>query len=268
MRTPLLLLLASAALTGCQSGQTATRFEYTSVADIQWGDLNPARGDQSPRAADLWGDRTQDTATGFLVKFKDGFSSPPHIHNVTYRGVVIDGNVHNDVPSAELLWMPPGSYWVQPAGGNHITAARGESNLAYIEIDHGPYHVQPPEQAHDSPDRAINITPSDLAWTDRSDGVQTVSLRDGANGNGPKAAFLKLPSGFSGTLRTHGASFRAVVIEGELSVPKALEADTAVLRPGSYFGTKGTSEIQIDVHAGASCTLYVRAEGHYELNSP
>ena len=43
--------------------------------DIEWGLLNPLRGDASPRAADLWGDRTKDIATGMLVKFKKGFSS-------------------------------------------------------------------------------------------------------------------------------------------------------------------------------------------------
>ena len=28
---------------------------YT-IADVEWGYLNPARGDKSPSAADLWGD--------------------------------------------------------------------------------------------------------------------------------------------------------------------------------------------------------------------
>ena len=45
---------------------------------VKWGYLNPLRGDQSPVAADLWGDRTADTATGMLVRFKKG-SSPCRI---------------------------------------------------------------------------------------------------------------------------------------------------------------------------------------------
>ena len=68
--------------------------------DVEWGYLNPARGDKSPGAADLWGERTKDTATGMLVRFNKGFESPPHIHNVTYRGVVIRGEVHNDASMA------------------------------------------------------------------------------------------------------------------------------------------------------------------------
>ena len=54
-------------------------------SEIVWEKLNPARGDQSPQAGTIWGDRRGSVATGFLAKFVDGFSSPPHIHNVTYR---------------------------------------------------------------------------------------------------------------------------------------------------------------------------------------
>lgn len=55
-------------------------------------------------------------ASGSLVTFVDGFQSPPHIHNITYRAVVIRGRIHNDDPEAARLWMEPGSYWTQPAG--------------------------------------------------------------------------------------------------------------------------------------------------------
>jgi hypothetical protein len=109
--------------------------EITRFADIEWGYLNPARGDAGPRAATLWGDRTANVASGFLVKFKDGFSSPPHIHNVTYRGVVISGLVHNDDPKAENMWLPAGSFWTQPAGESHITAAIGKNNIAFYKDD-------------------------------------------------------------------------------------------------------------------------------------
>jgi len=87
---------------------------------IEWGYLNPARGDASPRAGALWGDRTTTGASGFLVEFSDGFSSPPHIHNVSYRGIVLLGLIHNDDPGAAAMWMPAGSYWTQPAGENRF----------------------------------------------------------------------------------------------------------------------------------------------------
>lgn len=34
--------------------------------------------------------------------------------------------------------MPLGSFWTQPSGEVHITAAKGEENIAYVEIDSGP----------------------------------------------------------------------------------------------------------------------------------
>ena len=135
------------------------------ASDIEWTPLNPARGDQSPQAGTLWGDRSKEVPTGFLVKFVKDFSSPPHIHNVTYRGVVIKGLVHNDDPSAEKMWMPAGSFWTQPAGEPHITAAKADENVAFIEIDHGPYLVKPADKAFDNGERPINVDRSNIVWT-------------------------------------------------------------------------------------------------------
>ncbi|MEM6756041.1 MAG: DUF4437 domain-containing protein, partial [Planctomycetota bacterium] len=86
-------------------GNASGTVEVIPASEVNWTALNPARGDESPKAATLWGDRGADEATGFLVEFVDGFSSPPHIHNVTYRGVVISGLVHNDDPDAATMWM-------------------------------------------------------------------------------------------------------------------------------------------------------------------
>ncbi|MEO0474122.1 MAG: DUF4437 domain-containing protein, partial [Bacteroidota bacterium] len=85
--------------------------EVRQSSAIEWEKLNPARGDQSPQAGTIWGDRKGEVATGFLAKFVDGFSSPPHIHNVTYRALVLKGLVHNDDEAAEKMWMPTGSFW-------------------------------------------------------------------------------------------------------------------------------------------------------------
>ena len=101
-------------------------------SEINWEKLNPARGDKSPQAGTVWGDRKGEVPTGFLAKFVDGFSSPPHIHNVTYRAMVIKGLIHNDDPKAEKMWMPPGSFWTQPAGEAHITAAQGEESIVRL----------------------------------------------------------------------------------------------------------------------------------------
>ncbi len=86
-------------------------------SDVEFIPLNPARGELGPKAGKLWGDIRADVPSGVLVKFVDGFESPPHIHNITYRAVVISGAVHNDDPAAEKMWMEPGSFWTQPPGG-------------------------------------------------------------------------------------------------------------------------------------------------------
>jgi len=57
--------------------------EVVTADNVEWGWLNPLRGDKSPAAGKLWGDLTKNEPAGFLVKFKKGFSSPPHIHNIT-----------------------------------------------------------------------------------------------------------------------------------------------------------------------------------------
>ena len=92
------------------------------------------------------GGRTGESPTGFLVKFVDGFSSPPHIHNVTRRAAVLDGLVHNDDPDAAPMWMPVGSFLTQPAGEVHITSAKGDVNIALVEIDTSPYRLCHPSR--------------------------------------------------------------------------------------------------------------------------
>lgn len=43
-------------------------------SEIVWEKLNPARGNKSPQAGTIWGNRKGGVATGFLAKFVDGFS--------------------------------------------------------------------------------------------------------------------------------------------------------------------------------------------------
>jgi hypothetical protein len=184
--------------------QNDTSVDVVTVSEVKWEQLNPTRGDKSPQAGTLWGDRKGAVPTGFLVKFVDGFSSPPHIHNATYRAVVISGLIHNDDPDAAEMWMPAGSFWTQPKGEVHITAAKGATNVALVEIDVGPYLVLPAEEAFDSGERPINVDASNIVWVDPP-GVH-------ASDNGPKLAYLwgnledgqsngsfvKLPAGFMG----------------------------------------------------------------------
>ena len=235
--------------------------------NIEWGLLNPLRGDASPKAADLWGDRTADVATGMLVKFKKGFSSPPHIHNITYRGVVIEGLMHNDDPAAEKMWLTPGSFWTQPAGENHVTAASGEENLIYLEIDSGPYLVQPSEKAFDNGERPINLAERNLVWLDAKDidwlderGAQVAFLW--GEPNGANGSFLKLSEGFKGEIESDGP-LKAVVVKGRASYQWENEKSKTALSPASFFSSEIEGEHKIK--AETDVVLYIHSTGRYEV---
>ncbi|MEM9304915.1 MAG: DUF4437 domain-containing protein [Pseudomonadota bacterium] len=243
------------------------------LSEVEWEALNPARGDQSPRAATLWGDRAGTEATGFLVRFADGFSSPPHIHNVSYRGVVISGLIHNDDPAAEKLWMPTGSYWTQPAGDVHITAARGTDNLAYIEIESAPYLVRPPSSAFDNGERPVNDLASEIVWAGKpefgspstaSAEPDLAALWGEGGGEALNGSLLRLPAGSGVRIDVAGPELRAVVIEGRVYVGAAKTA----LGPGGSIGTTdGDAVPELSCHDEDACLLYVRASGGLKLTT-
>ncbi len=253
--------------------------EVVLTSDVKWGPLNPARGDKGPKAGTLWGDRTGAGPSGFLVKFVDGFSSPPHIHNITYRGVVISGFMHNDDPKAGEMWMPAGSFWTQPAGEAHITAAEGSNNVAYIEIEEGPYLVLPTEEAFDSGERPVNVDKSNIVWLDASNINWIDQPSMSSSSKGAEVAFLwgepqdgqlngtlvRLPAGFTGMIRSHGSVFRAVVIQGRPRYQVQGETDIKTLEPGSYFSSKDESVYQLSSEAGEESIIYVRTNGKFDV---
>lgn len=240
------------------------------ASEVEWEQLNPARGDQSPQAGTLWGDRKDGTVpTGFLAKFVDGFSSPPHIHNATYRAVVISGLVHNDDPDAAKMWMPVGSFWTQPKGEAHITAVKGSSNIALVEIDQGPYLVMPSSEAFDSGERPVNIDARNLVWLDASDAsrvsgssAKVAFLWGSLEAGQSNGSFIKLPVGFKGSIHSHGSTFRAVVITGQPEYQ--LLGDAKVMDPGSYFGAGGAAVHPLSCAADESI-VYIRTNGTYEV---
>ncbi|TXF89043.1 DUF4437 domain-containing protein [Neolewinella aurantiaca] len=281
MKHLIILILFVAFLTGCEdavvksnAGDTAEVVEPTNriklSSEIEWTPLNPARGDASPQAGTIWGDRSAEVATGFLVKFKEGFSSPPHIHNVTYRGTVIKGLIHNDDPDAAKMWMPAGSFWTQPAGEAHITAASAAENMAYIEIDHGPYLVKPTDEAFDEGERPLNIDESNIVWADvegSGDGLKRSYLWGNPEGDDLYGMYLKLPAGFTGKVETSGSVFHAVVIGGEVDYTIPGEDKASVLDIGGYFTSTGASVHDVAVGSAQETVVYVRTNGAVRLSS-
>lgn len=255
--------------------------------EVEWGYLNPLRGDKSPGAADLWGDRTKDTATGMLVRFNKGFESPPHIHNITYRGIVIEGKMHNDDPSAAKMWMPTGSFWTQPAGEDHTTAASETRNLIYLEIDEGPYLVKPSDAHFDNGKRPVNLHINNMVWLHNSD-LATLSA-DGVKATylwgdtqGIYGSMLSLPAGFNGSITSYGQSFKAVVIKGVINfthpnakVSKrtamqslANDEDNKVvsLSAGSYVESTGESQHLVSNRSNSEVLVYIRTDKPYHVN--
>ena len=235
------------------------------ASDVDWQLLNPLRGDKSPRAGTLWGDRGAPVPCGFLVKFVDGFSSPPHIHPVTYRGVVISGLVHNDDPKAKEEWLPTGTFWTQPAGEVHITAAKGSENVAYIEIEKGPYLVLPSKEAFQPPETPVKMTPSSMPWADAVASAKIAPLPGNPDDGKLHRSLVKLPPGFTGSVHGPGPALHVVVVEGKLEHEVPDKSDGQTLDQGSYFGSEGEVAHQLACESG--CLLYVRTKGTFEVTS-
>jgi len=252
-------------------------------SEIVWEKLNPARGDRSPQAGTIWGDRKSGTPksfgnkergvpTGFLAKFVDGFSSPPHIHNVTYRAVVIKGMIHNDDEKAENMWMKPGSFWTQPKGKAHITSAKGQENIAYVEIDHGPYLVKPTSEAVESDEQPINIDVSNLVWLDTNEtnwitsdkNAEISFLWENKKDKGMRGLFVKLPNKFKGVIESTGNAFHSVVISGKLNYIFPQNSEVKILDPGSYFTSQGDANHVVNTES--EVVLYVRTNGSVIVN--
>ncbi|WP_323772521.1 DUF4437 domain-containing protein [Antarctobacter sp.] len=252
--------------------------ELVKDTDVEFIPLNPARGDASPRSGALWGDIRKDVPSGMLVTFAEGFQSPPHIHNITYRAVVISGVVHNDDPDAAKLWMGPGSFWTQPLGENHITAAEsadGERSMIFLEILSGPYLVKPADEAFDGGELPVNLETRNIMWLDAEDvkwvdgdgGAQVAFLWGSLEGNEKNGTFIKLPAGYAGTLSTDAPLMRAVTVQGSTSVTLSGEETVNTLNPGSYFGSKGDASHAVSCGADADCILYMHTEGKYALTA-
>ncbi len=244
------------------------------VKDIPFQPLNPARGDASPQARVLWGDITADMPSGMILKFADGFSSPPHIHNITYRGVVIQGALHNDDPDAAKMWMGPGSYWTQPAGENHITAAKpGAEAVSFLEIFQGPYLVQPPSEAFDNGELPINLEYGNMVWlgedeTDRITGPGELTYLWGdPSARNPYGTMLKMTAGNKAAIVAKGEDLRAVIISGKLSLVSPGSTNMTDFETGTLIDYQTQGQGVFECVSANDCLLYVRAVGPYRVNS-
>ncbi|WP_430430867.1 DUF4437 domain-containing protein [Oceanicaulis sp.] len=271
-------LAASLGGVGLAQDGTDDTLVIVQAQDVVWSPLNPLRGDQSPRAGALWGDRTRDEAAGFLVEFLEGFASPAHIHNITYRGVVLSGLLHNDDPDAANMWMPEGSFWTQPAGEGHVTAASGQTNLAYIEIDEGPYLVQPVDEAFDAGERPVNLHATNLVWLDAPapsgpegqnefEGGPSLTVLWGDPAAGVSGALLSLPYGASYPVQAGREPTRLVPVTGEIEVHHPDLDMARRVSPGGYIGAPRGERVDLVCQTGPACTVYLRGAQAYRIQT-
>ena len=246
----------------CQGMQKINQDKVLKVLpfeDVKWELLNPARGGKSPKAATLWGDRKKQVPTAFLVQFVDGFSSPPHIHNVSYRGIVINGLVHNDHPSAITMGMPPLSYWTQPAGETHITSAKGKNNIAFIEIDKGPYLVHPVGKAFSNGEKPINVHASNIIWHKNPNFKQAYLW---ANKEGEVTGSLIR---FSEHIRIKSQKAFFVIIQGTIKLNFSSQAHFKLLSPGSFFTIPTARKEHITCQSAKDCVLYIKSDTGFTI---
>lgn len=131
--------------------------------------------------------------------------------------------------------------------------------VALVEIDQGPYLVQPIEDSYDSGERPINIDASNIVWLD-SESTRWVEEETSAEISflledaDYRSLFVKLPSGFAGVLESKASVLHAVVIKGLLTYVDGNKS----LDPGSYFGCEATSSHRLKNATSDDVVLYVR----------
>ncbi|OED37883.1 hypothetical protein AB834_01215 [PVC group bacterium (ex Bugula neritina AB1)] len=244
-------------------------------SDLEWEPLVPALGTEGPLYAPLWGNIHKKGASGFLAKMPDGYVSSPHVHNITYRGVTISGLVHNDDPGAEKAWLSPGSIWMQPAGEVHVTAAKGKCNIAYLEMNEGPYLFDPPSDAFTPPFSALNIDSSHLIWLNQKHSTWLPSRKSKRVKNLAIAflwgkvsrkhwnsTLLRLPPDFYGKITNRKGDLKIVVIKGEVTLGKTKNED---LPSGSYFHLEPSQSSFISNETDENVLLYIKSKGKYKV---
>jgi len=163
-------------------------------------------------------------------------------------------------------------FWTQPKGHVHITAAQGNSALAYIEIEAGPYLVRSKEQAFDSGERPVNIdksnivwlSPDNLNWSQTSNPRAQIAYLWGKPGQYSLSGYLlKLPTGFEGKIKT-SEDFKAVVIKGTPTY-QSKHYSAQKLTAGSYFDSQGDALHQLGSNNDTEILLYIRASGEFSF---
>ena len=127
-RISLILCFLLAAVSGPARG--ADSIILSPVSDLEW--------QTNPRGASFsypW--KENGGRHGDVVRFPAGFDSGPHTHTVSYRGVVIQGELMNPAKGKSTsVRLPPGSTWFVAGGVVHSTKCVSDQEcIFYIHQD-------------------------------------------------------------------------------------------------------------------------------------
>ena len=109
------LVFANVSYAGEQTGQA--------VDELDW-----MQGPPGINYALLWGDWSNDTEYGMIVKIKAGYTLPWHAHTYNYRGVTVRGtwvHIYNDKSEKSL---EPGGYAFQRGMEFHGDRCEGDQD--------------------------------------------------------------------------------------------------------------------------------------------
>ena len=72
-----------------------------------------------------------------------GFVSAPHAHTEDYFGIVITGVGVNTGAKGKDVPLPPGSYWFQPGGQEHVTKCVSTTECIFFIHQGGKFDYLP-----------------------------------------------------------------------------------------------------------------------------
>lgn len=216
-----------------------------SSTDLKWREFNYLKKDKSLLAANLWGDFKGDKSAGFLIRYPEGFISTSHTHDVSYRGIVIDGQIHSGDPKASKLWMPNSSYWTWPAGRRHMMAASALRNMVFIETDQGPFSVKLAKESFNTKEYPYNIHTSNILWKKKR-GFELVDTWKDKKGR-ISGSLLK----FKDVVSLDIENSRLVIIKGEVFVKGQY------LKPGSLIYSDGYAKLAFGCKVD-ECIVYFK----------
>jgi beta-alanine degradation protein BauB len=133
-----LVLAATAAIAGSEAQSRSlpvTQLQYapTGISDNVHGEV---------KAAAAFGDASRGAHSTFL-KLPAGFVSPVHAHTNDYWAVVVSGVAANGKPGDPDIALPPGSYFFQKGGEQHVTKCLSANECIVFLSQSGKYDFVP-----------------------------------------------------------------------------------------------------------------------------